>query len=282
LIGVEEKHMNAFDEWQRLQDQSFLYQAVRADGEESYWSRYARNYDLRRHAGDGLAAELDRVTGLIEPSWNVLEIGAGTGAFTLPVARKAASVTVVEPSPAMATILEEKLRDNDIGNVVVQGCRWQEVAVGVHDVVLAAGCIYVFYDIAAALAKMAEHARRRVILTSGTHNTSAIYNEAARALGVAPPAPGPDYLDLHRVLCRMGMHPDIAVLRSRSSIIFDDPEHAINVWAERLKLTPDQTPRLRAYFGERLRPLPSGQWTLGEVDEVRAVLWWPVSGAFAG
>ena len=274
--------MNSVEQWQRLQDRSFLYQAVRADGEESYWSRYARNYDLRRHAGDGLAAELDRVMGLIEPACSVLEIGAGTGAFTLPVARKAASVTVVEPSPAMAALLEEKLRRNDVGNVVLQRRRWQEAAVAVHDVVLAAGCIYVFYDIAAALAKMADHARHLVILTSGLNNTSAIYNEAARTLGVAPPSPGPDYLHLQRVLCQMGMPPDLAILRSRSSITFDDPEHAVSVWAERLQLATDQTPGLRAYFEERLRPLPSGQWTLGEVDDVRVVLWWRVSHPLPG
>jgi SAM-dependent methyltransferase len=270
--------MNAFEQWQHLQDRSFLYQAVRADGEESYWSRFALNYDQRRHSGHGLGEELEIVLDLIEPSMSVLEIGAGTGAFTLPIARKAASVTVVEPSPSMIRILEEKLRRHDIRNVAIRQGRWQDTEAAVHDVVLAAGCIYVFYDLAAVLSKMAAHARRLMILTSGVGDSARLYGEAAGLLGVAVPAGGPDYIHLCHALYQMGLHADVRILRSVSDLIFDTPEHAVAVWAERLKLPPDKIGLLHAYFSERLRPLPSGQMTLGEIQGVKALLWHRCSG----
>ena len=146
-------------EWKKLQDRSVMYRAVQRDQEESYWSKYALNYDARRCWGDGLKSELEIIKGLLDPSMSVLEIGAGTGALTLPIARIVERITAVEPSPSMLKVLRDKLGREGIENAHIIHSRWEHAQVEPHDVVLAVGCLYVFYDIDIMLDKMLQKAR---------------------------------------------------------------------------------------------------------------------------
>ena len=265
--------MNALDEWKRLQDGSALHRAVRVDQEESHWSRFASNYDLRRHWGKGVERELEIVLGLIEPSMSVLEIGAGTGAYTRRIAAGVERVTVVEPSPSMIRVLEDNLKAGGIDNVDIHRVRWEEAEEKPHDVVLAAGCMYVFYDVRAALQKMVEKAKKTLIVVYGRNCQLDVYHEAAELLGAAPPSPGPDYIHLYNILYDMGIHANVNVIESVRNLIYDDLDHAAGVWAERMGLEEEKMARLRSYLEERLRPAPSGKLTLGEIKGVNAVLW---------
>ena len=139
--------MDWIAEWKEIQDRSVLYRAVREDAEESYWSAHARRYDKRRSVDSAFKTEIALVTDLLDPSWSLLEVGAGTGAFTLPLARHMRTVTAVDPSPAMRQVLTDKLAREELSNVRVIGAKWQEAHVEPADVVMASGCFYVFYDV---------------------------------------------------------------------------------------------------------------------------------------
>lgn len=277
----EKKMMNAFETWQQLQDESALFRAVRRDQEESYWSRYAENYDQRRHLGSGLTREIDTVLDLIDRSMDVLEIGAGTGAYTLPLAEKAARVTAVEPSPAMRAVLSNKLDRYDIRNVTLYGDRWEEAQIEPHDVVLAAGCIYVFYDIRQALSKMVRHARKVLVLTSGVDRYTRIYNDAAQRLGVNPPGAGPSYIHLYNVLYQMGIYANVNMIHSQSTIVFDDMAHAVDTWTDRLQVPLHKVDKLREYIESRMVFTRDGKLSMGQVHGMTAILWASISGADA-
>ncbi len=70
--------------------------------------RWARHPDSSR---TWLAGQLDRETSL-------LDIGAGTGAWTLFAATRARRVTAVDPSAAMLQVLREQLVEGDLDVVV--------------------------------------------------------------------------------------------------------------------------------------------------------------------
>ncbi|MGD2071005.1 MAG: class I SAM-dependent methyltransferase [Gemmatimonadota bacterium] len=63
-----------------------------------------------------LLADLVKMSGL-QPGRDVLELGAGTGQLTLPLAETGASVLAVELGPDLAALLRGKVRDR--GNVTV-------------------------------------------------------------------------------------------------------------------------------------------------------------------
>ncbi len=265
--------MNAFKEWKELQDQSALYRAVKFDQEESYWSKYAANYDCRRHCGNGLHDELEIVLPLMSRSARVLEIGAGTGAYTLAMAKNVETVTALEPSAAMAGILKQKTHDQNIKNVTISQKRWEESRVAPHDIVVAAGCLYVFYDLERVLSEMVQYARQSLILVCGVNNFSHIYEEPARLLGSKSPPNGPDYVHVYNALYQMGHHANASIISSQRSLIYDNMDHAVETFIDRMQLPSDKADSIRTYLANRLKPLPSGKLTLGDIPEKKAILW---------
>lgn len=47
----------------------------------------------------------------------ILEIGAGIGTLTIPMAKRAAKVVAIEKDPVIADVLRQRLRDEDVNNV---------------------------------------------------------------------------------------------------------------------------------------------------------------------
>jgi len=266
--------MNPIQEWKNLQDGSFLYRAVEFDQEESYWSRYAVNYDIRRHQGKCIENELRTVLDLLTEDMSVLEIGAGTGIITTHIAEKVKRVTVVEPSPSMIGVLDHHLERKGIKNVTVIQSKWEDADVETHDVVIAAGCLYVFYDIEKALKKMIEKAEKLLVLAHGINRHGDIYREASELMGVNPPLSGPDYINLYKVLCHMGIYGNINILRSKGEIIYDDMDHAVNIWAERMSIEQDRINILKKYLEEKVIRLPSGKLSIGSHERLNAIIWY--------
>jgi len=268
--------ISPLEEWKRLQEKSFLHRAVQEDQEESYWSKYARNYDLRVRgaAAQGRNSTVECVMDLLSPGMTVLEIGAGTGLYTTALVEKAEKVTVVEPSPSMLQVLTGKVPDKIGDNTVhILRQRWEEAEPDAHDVVLAAGCLYVFHDVRKAVERMLDKAKKLLILVSGKElNVSEIYREAASALGTAAPSSGPDYVHLYNVLCSMGIYANIRIHKQRRHPIYDDFDHLVHVFAERLELPSSKIHLLRDYLEKRHSVLPSGKLSLGNFDGLSAVI----------
>jgi len=82
----------------------------------------AERYDLSeiaRQDGERRTAGLE-----IDPSWSVLDIGAGPGTLALPLSRRARQVTAVEPSLAMVKRLERHIAEEGISNIRILPKRW--------------------------------------------------------------------------------------------------------------------------------------------------------------
>jgi len=170
--------------------------------EEAFWERYKSWVSAMR--GDYPGALLDRVTSYATPGGTVLDIGAGTGVFALPLARQARRVTTVEPSPAQASQLREAIAREGASNVAILEQRWEDVdseALGGHDLVLAIHSLQMD-DIAAALRKMCLVARRRLLLVHpAASSLSAVLGELFDI------EPGPDYAPLKDILGGLGYRP---------------------------------------------------------------------------
>lgn len=77
----------------------------------AYDAQHARYRDFEREARGILEALR------LGPADVVVELGAGTGALALPVARRCRHLHAVEPSPAMRARLEEKVRAAGLANL---------------------------------------------------------------------------------------------------------------------------------------------------------------------
>ncbi len=126
------------------------------------WRRVARQLDSgERSLPDPL---LDHILGRLTPEMTVLDIGAGIGRWTLPIARAARRVTAVEPLAGMREVLVERAASQGIGNLEVVGVPWLEAEVGPHDVAIAAHATYTTPDLLRFVRKMDASARRTCYL----------------------------------------------------------------------------------------------------------------------
>ncbi len=87
-------------------------------GAEHLDARYVAGYDAK--AGFDPAPDIGLLCDLgLDRSGSVVDLGAGTGVFSLAAARVAGAVTAVDVSPAMVAALEAKLRASGVANVTV-------------------------------------------------------------------------------------------------------------------------------------------------------------------
>lgn len=114
-----------------------------------------RRTPTHNHAADGLA-----------PGGSVLDIGAGTGAASLPLLPPARLLVAVDESAAMLDELRTLApADADVDVVTVHG-RWPDVAdeVDAADVVVCANVLYNVADLRPFLEALHRHARARVVV----------------------------------------------------------------------------------------------------------------------
>ena len=104
---------------------------------------------------------LDALRGLVQPNETWIDIGAGGGRYTLPIALMAKRVYAVEPSAGMRSALAEAARDNGIDNVEVFDERWPGASTApVADVAFISHVGYDIAEIGAFLDLMDAHATR--------------------------------------------------------------------------------------------------------------------------
>ena len=130
-------------------------------GEREMVARW-RNLAHRIDSGERPDADplRDFVAGRLEPGDTVLDVGAGIGRWTVPLAAGARQVTAIEPVTEMRDVLLERIAARRLANVSVVAAPWAEAEVEVHDSVVAVHSTYTSPDLLAFVRKMEAHARR--------------------------------------------------------------------------------------------------------------------------
>jgi SAM-dependent methyltransferase len=123
--------------------------------------RYIKHARQRSEKPDDL---LNFVLGNIGDEDTVLDIGAGTGRWSIPIARTAKSVTALEPSAAMQDVLRENIDAAHIHNIRIVSSSWQESAVESHDIIVCAHAMYSSPDFSSFIRKMEQWAEKTCYL----------------------------------------------------------------------------------------------------------------------
>jgi len=95
-------------------------------GGRRFWDRFAPWYERWLNRGNYHRAIITEINSFIEPGWEVIDIGAGTGVLSIPMASVGCSVTAIEPSEGMRSIFSEKLRSLNVRNVHICPERWED------------------------------------------------------------------------------------------------------------------------------------------------------------
>jgi SAM-dependent methyltransferase len=183
---------------------------IRAAADESPWqppvAAMARRMDERLAAP--ATPSLARTIEALDPAGTVLDVGAGAGAASLPVAARMTGLIAVDESPAMLAVLTERAASLGVPTTTVIG-RWPDIAAQVStvDVVVCHHVCYNVPDLAEFVLALKAHARRRVVIELSERHPMHVLNPYWKRLHGIDRPEGPTADDALAVFREAGLTP---------------------------------------------------------------------------
>lgn len=214
----------------------------------------------------------------------VLDIGAGPGTLSVPLAGRVARVTAVEPAAGMAEVMEEYAAEEGVSNLSIVRKRWEDIdpAVdldGPYDLVVASSSLGM-PDIKTAIEAMCDVSSGWVYLFwfAGTTSWEQAMVDLWPGLHGEEFRFGPKVDVLWNVLYSMGICPNVETVRMEHTRRFSSIDTAVDEFREQYRITsPAQEAVLREYLAANLRRENGGGF-LHSGTTTRVRLWWEVNG----
>jgi SAM-dependent methyltransferase len=233
----------------------------------------------RRRAAAALASDrqtptLDVIARLAGPGGSVLDIGAGTGRASLPLAQAGHPVTALEPSKTML----EGLADAGLGLplTVIEG-RWPESkeSVETHRVVMCAHVVFDVGEIGPFLTAMNERAAGGVVIEMTDRHPWVHLGPYYRSLHALERPRGPGWEDLVEVVHEVvGVDPTVEQWQRPTDLWFESVDEIVQFYGKRLLIGPDRWTELRALLEPDLVSGPGGH-QVGTESRDLVTIWWP-------
>lgn len=229
--------------WHQKREKYFWTKRLREKGitNEDYWDNYPDELYFGQSYKNYPGAILEKMKSYLGPNSRVLDIGAGDGAYAVPLARVVREVTVVEPSKGQIRRLLR--RAEGLENIRVINKRWEDVPraeLQEYDLVNAAYC-FAMPDIKEALVKMWDCTRGVLFLvTQAGSSLAAVYPLFVR--GYEPP---PDYIVLYNVVYQLGIKANVEINTRRYLYPWD---LLVKAWRYAEGITPEDEDKVRAFL----------------------------------
>ena len=239
-----------------------------------YWARRAGRFAAfsRETRPDPF---LEKVLGYVDGRSTVLDVGAGAGRHSVPLARVVRRVLAVEPSLAMASRLREWAQEEGLGNIEVIEGAWPDVNAPTCDVVICSHVLYPVAEIEPFLRKLHDSARRYCFLW--------LHGEqiALESLGLwerfhgEPRARQPTFRDALPVLWQIGLRPNLEMRVLPETWSWGSMEEAAQNFREHLAILEDEATeaRLRQELAAVLVQR-EGRLCLPKTTYRSAIVWW--------
>ncbi len=207
------KEMSWLKLWEELVTTSAHWGRGRREGESDAWEQRAQDFNERVKKKQARPDILrDFVISRLTPTDTVLDIGAGTGAWVIPMAQVAQWVTAIDPSSAMLAILRENIAAAGLTNVDIVEARWEDAEVSPHQVALCSHASYGSPDLAGFVDKM-ERLAHRCYLVLRLPTLQGIMAELCR-LVKGHSHDSPNFIVAYNALLEMGRLPNALLEKS--------------------------------------------------------------------
>jgi len=247
--------------------------------DEHFWTpRRARWFNQAVQISNFPAQTLKALEAILVGCRSVLDVGAGVGALTMPLAKSVEEVTALEPAPAMLEELRANIARNRLSNVTCIQAAWGKTAVLPHDLILVANVSPIFNDLLGFLTAAEPLARRAIALVQNVGpGTEKFYLGELYPLVLGRPYPArDDYLRTVTLLHGLGIYANVQIIGYHFDQPFEDLQEAVEFWKEQMRLTdPEQERKLLAFLQTKLQRVGSG--LVAPMRRQSAVISWRVA-----
>jgi len=198
--------------WSELSDiQERAFSRKKEHQADDFWRHKAKQFDK---AVDKRWSKPDSSRDFLvqklkdNPGSTLLDIGAGTGKWSLLVAPHTTKVTALEPSLAMQEVLRAKIQKEETINIDIVSGTWPEDDVAPHDYVLASHSMYGVADFEAFVNKMNRTAQKACILVMRAPFAKSVMAMAAQHV-FGQPYDSPNFQIAYNILLGMDIYPDV-------------------------------------------------------------------------
>lgn len=133
--------------------------------EHQFWIELAPCYAQKYNLNDDTNLIRKKLSEIIGENKKILEIGCGTGNFTLLMAQYSEKVLAIDFSPAMLHELKIRLSENRLKNVTLHQCKWEEYNVKEqYDFIVSVNSLYRIHDMERTLLKINDSCRQGFVI----------------------------------------------------------------------------------------------------------------------
>jgi SAM-dependent methyltransferase len=266
----------ALARWREQLDGWAIPEEILAAAPESPWAFPVGLFRSRaRRAGSRPATPSNREAARHLPAGgSVLDVGAGGGAASLPLAGLAGRLVAVDESPDMVAAFLAAAEAAGVPASGVEG-RWPEVAgrVAPADVVVCHHVLYNVADLAPFADALTGHARRRVVAELTERHPLAGLAPLWRRFHDLDRPSGPTADDAVAALEALGLQVARQDWESRDRFGFDDFDELVAFTRRRLCLPAERDPEVAAALLEEGTRQVDGVWVSGQPRRVTTLSW---------
>ena len=273
---MDGRETGALARWREQLEGWAIPAEILAAAPESPWGFPVGLFRSRAHrAGSrpGTPSTLEAARHL-PPGGSVLDVGAGGGAASLPLAGEAGRLVAVDESPEMVASFLAAAEAAGVPAEGVEG-RWPEVAgrVGPADVVVCHHVLYNVADLAPFAAALTGHARRRVVAELTDRHPLAGLAPLWRRFHDLERPEGPGAGDAVAALAEHGQDVDRRDWEHQDRFGFDDFDELVAFTRRRLCLPAGRDPEVAEALLEQGTHQVDGVWVSGQPRRVTTLSW---------
>ena len=241
-----------------------------------FWERRASGF--HRSTKDTIPSDplYLRLCNLVTLQTSVLDVGAGTGRFSLALAPYSKYITAVEPSAAMMDFLRSDAADKGLSNISYVQTPWQDVPEDLEaDIVICSHVLYPIRDIAPFIAKLQKATRQACyIYLRATHIDAATAPLWQHFHGDERRLP-PGYIHALDVLYEMGIYANVEIVVLPPSLRYPSLDIAVTELMEQLILPDNEKTRMELRTSLEGWLVERGGMLVPPMQEVVcAIIWW--------
>lgn len=209
----------------------------------AFWDARAPHWAARMTDFDEHRAFVARLREVVGPRTSVVDVGAGSGRFALPLASFARDVVAVDSSWVMLELLRDEAQRRGLDNVRTVHGAWQELAGVEGDVVVCAYVLPLVADAVRFLERLDAAARQRVFVYSAAVTSDLLIDPLWRHLHGQPRPPAPSFVDAVTVLRELGIDPKVEIVPAPAVGGFASLDDAVVDYARMLHIGEDDAQR---------------------------------------